>query len=183
MKSLHALVAASLLGLTACSQSTPPAAQQGPPFQTVASLKELMDAEIDPAADTLWDSVGFVATMSGTEERRPKTDEEWLKLRRQALTLIEGTNLLLLEGRRAAPPGTAPGAGELSPAEIEKSIATNRASFNGFALRLRQTALKVLGAIDAKDPQTLLETGGTLDEDCEACHVTFWYPHQKIPGP
>ena len=30
---------------------------------------------------------------------------------------------------------------------------------------------------------SLLETGETMDEVCEGCHLTFWYPDQVIPPP
>jgi hypothetical protein len=39
----------------------------------------------------------------------------------------------------------------------------------------------MLAAIDAKDPAALVKAGGTLDEICESCHLTFWYPNQVIP--
>jgi hypothetical protein len=142
-----------------------------------------MDAEVDPSADALWESVGFIATSTGTTERRPRTDEEWQAVRRHALTLIEATNLLMIEGRHAAPANSPPpGAGELTPAEIDRKIEDTRVSFDGFAQGLREATLKALAAIDAKDPQVLMDVGGTIDEACEACHVTYWYPNQKIPG-
>ena len=34
-----------------------------------------------------------------------------------------------------------------------------------------------LAAIDAKDPQALFNVGGKIDETCENCHSTFWYPN------
>ena len=47
---------------------------------------------------------------------------------------------------------------------------------------LRQTAQTMLSAIDAKDPTALVAAGGNLDEVCESCHMTFWYPNQVIPA-
>ena len=142
-----------------------------------------MDAEVDPSADVLWDSVGFISTAAGTEDRQPRTDEEWKAVRRSAITLIEATNLLSMEGRRVAATDSPPGAaGELSPAEIQRHVDATHASFVQFAQALRAAGLKALAAIDAKDPQALMDAGGTIDEACEACHVTYWYPNQKVPG-
>jgi hypothetical protein len=185
MKSLQSLLAlASIALLSACSQHTPPQpAHPEPPFRLTATIRELMDAEVDPSADAIWESVGFIATASGTEERRPRTDEEWQTVRRHALTLIEATNLLMMEGRHAAPADVPPpGEGELAPAEMDRRIAATRPSFIGFAQGLQATGLKALAAIDAKDPQALIDAGGAIDEACEACHVTYWYPNQKYPG-
>jgi hypothetical protein len=54
---------------------------------------------VDPSADALWEAVGFTATESGTIQHKPQTDVEWQGLRRQALTLTEAANLLMIEGQ------------------------------------------------------------------------------------
>jgi hypothetical protein len=173
------------LGVAACSpQATPtaPTVHQESPFRLTASIQEIMDAQIDPAADVLWGSVATISNEAGVEERQPRTDEEWKAVRRSALTLIEATNLLTMEGRRVAPanaPSSSPD--ELSPVEIQQRLDASRASFAQFAHALQEAGLKALNAIDAKDPQALMDAGGTIDEACEACHVTFWYPNQKLP--
>jgi hypothetical protein len=61
------------------------------------------------------------------------------------------------------------------------SMRRGRASL-GFASGLQKQALEALGAIDAKDSKALMDAGGAIDEACEACHVTYWYPNQKTPG-
>ena len=58
-----------------------------------------MDSMVDPSADFLWESVATIVTRKGTEERRPRTDDEWKAVRRAAITLMEATNLLIM--RRA----------------------------------------------------------------------------------
>jgi len=178
------ILAGMLLGSSACSrQAAAPAPHQDPPFHLTATIRELMDAEVDPSADALWESVAFISSKSGTLDRRPRTDQEWEAVRRHALTLIEATNLLVMEGRRVAPANAPPpGLGELAPDEIQRRIDATRPSFLGFAQGLRESTLKALAAIDAKDPQALMDAGGTIDEACEACHVTYWYPNQKTPG-
>src|SRR5262249_22452516 len=114
-------------------------------------------------------------------EHKPRTAEEWLDVRRKAITLMESMNLVVMDGRHAAPPGTQPNEGELTPAQIDEQLAANHAAFVGFAHGLRAAAQKALTAIDNKDTGALLEAGGDIDEACEACHVTFWYPNQKLP--
>jgi cytochrome c556 len=157
------------------------AEQEDSPFIITATIKELMDSVIDPAADDLWGSVEFIASQAGVEDRRPRTDEEWKAVRRRAITLIEATNLLVMQPRHAAPSGTQAGEGELTPAQIDKRIADSRPAFVQFAHGLEATAVKALRAIDKKDADALFEAGGEIDEACEACHLTYWYPNQKIP--
>lgn len=142
-----------------------------------------MDSTVDPAADGLWDSVAVTSTRKGVDEHQPRTDEEWAAVRRHAVTLMESMNLVVMNGRRAAPPGTKAAEGELTPDEIDQHIAANRGALVGFAKALRATAAKALTAVDKKDVPGLFEAGGEIDEACEACHVTFWYPNQKIPQP
>jgi len=153
-----------------------------PPFKTVASIKELMDSTVDPAADGLWDSVAIISNEKGVEKREPRTDEEWQAVRRHAITLIESMNLVMMNGRHAAPPGTRPKLGELSPDQIEAKIAANRPEFDLFADGVRGKALVALDAIDRKDTKTLFSVGSDIDQACEGCHVTFWYPDSQRPA-
>ncbi|GAC1452453.1 MAG: hypothetical protein PVS2B3_05920 [Steroidobacteraceae bacterium] len=143
-----------------------------------------MEGFIDPSADALWDSVAFIATPSGTEDRRPRTDAEWQAVRTSAIRLIEAANLLGMPGRRVAvdsPAGAPPAPGELSHDEIQQRIGATHEGFVQFARHLQDAGLKALAAIDARNPQGLLEAGGAIDEACEACHITYWYPDQKRP--
>ena len=39
-----------------------------PPFHLTASIRELMDSEVDPAADFIWGSVASISTRAGLEE-------------------------------------------------------------------------------------------------------------------
>ena len=185
---------AMLLSSASCSenhrlpkQQTPPAApapamnSQDSRFEGVATIRELMDYMVDPAADAVWNSVAILYTQSGVDRKEPRTDDEWKAVRGQAVTLIESTNLLIMDSRRAAPAGTVPGEGELTAADIDQLLATQRAAFVGLALGLRVASQKALTAIDKKDAVELIKTGGDIDEACEACHVVFWYPDQKVP--
>jgi len=151
-------------------------------YRLTATIQELMDGQIDPSADALWDSVAYIATEQGTEDRQPRTDEDWKAVRTNALTLIEAANLLSMPGRRVAATSAAAGLGELTPAEIQQRLSTSHGAFVQFAHGLQDAALQALKAIDARDPQALMDAGGAIDEACEACHVTYWYPDQKRPG-
>ena len=149
--------------------------------QVYASVKELMESIIDPSADVLWGAVGTVMDKEGIKELSPKTQEEWLDLRRAAVRIIEGSNLLLMPGREAAPAGTkseVPGV-ELEPAQMTTLIKKKRKSFDAFARALQELGLEALRASDTKNTNALIEIGGRMEDVCEGCHKTFWYPQEK----
>ena len=151
-------------------------------FPVTATIQDLMEGQIDPAADVLWDSVAFIASTSGTVDRQPRSDGDWAELRRQALILVEATSLLAMPGREVRS-GTAPvGMGELTPVEIQARIEAGRDGFLQLAGVLRQAGLEALAAIDARDAGHLMDAGGTIDAACEACHLVYWYPDQRRPG-
>lgn len=169
----------SFLALVGCSHNEPQHAQASP-YLPRASIRELMEAQTDPAADVLWDSVSVIISAAGEDDRQPRTPEQWQAVRRSAITLLESTNLLVIPGRRIAPAG-AMYPDEANPAVLQQRLDANPAPFVGFALALRNESLKALDAIDAKDAARLLEVGGGIDEACEACHLVYWYPPDLAP--
>jgi len=147
--------------------------------QVYSTIKDLMESIVDPSADALWGAVGTVVDKGGIQEMVPKTQEEWLDVRRAAIRIIEGSNLLMMPGREAAPAGTkseAPGV-ELEPPQITVLIKKKRKDFDGFARALQLLGVEALRAAEAKNADSLVEIGGRMDNVCEGCHQTFWYPH------
>lgn len=158
------------------------AASASLPLEASATLQELMQYEIDPAADSIWDSVGSSTTADGTLQKSPRTPEDWTNLRRSAVILLEATNLLVIPQRKVSVKGfPSDGPGVLSSLEIEKRLADDPGSFNALAQSLRQSARRVLAAIEAHDSTGLMREGAELDSACEACHVANWYPRQIVP--
>jgi cytochrome c556 len=145
------------------------------------TIAEIMESMVMPAAQVLWDAVGVDVTEKGEIQTKPETDEDWAKVRAAAITLAEAANTMIVSGRRAAPAGETPeeGSGELTPAEVEALIATQRPAWVGYANVLHASAIQALAAVDARDTDAISEVGGTIDEACEACHVQFWYPDQR----
>jgi hypothetical protein len=151
--------------------------------QIHSSIKDLMDSSSILRGYALG-AVGTVIDKdAGTIERLPKTEQDWMDLRRAAVRIIEGANLLTMPGRATAPPGTksdTPGV-ELEPAEITALINRNRPGFNSFAVALRGLGWEALQASEARNPTLLLDIGGRMQEVCEGCHQTFWYPNASTP--
>jgi hypothetical protein len=172
----------SSVAFAATNPSSPNAQKcpQATPQRAFVTVKELMDAIIDPSADTFWDSVGTISDQNGTRDLAPKTDEEWANVRRAIIRVIEGANLLMIPGRHAAPAGEkSAGHGELTPKQIEVLINKNRAGFDGYAQALQAIGIEALRAIDTKNVNAMMEIGGRIDTACESCHMTYWYPKQK----
>lgn len=164
--------------------ATPPPAPASS-LKPIAGVQDVMASMIDPAADFLWESVSATVTRGKTVEKQPRTDEEWAEVRRQAIILTEGANLIMMDGRHIVKEGAhledhgTPG--NLTAAESEKAIAENREAFIAFSTALRDVGVQMLAAADSRNPQGLVDAGDTLDQVCEGCHLKFWYPGQNIP--
>jgi len=183
MRGTYALAAAAVLFvMAACSSSKPaPATQSEAAFRVTGTIKEIMDSVVDPNADVLWNSVSTTINRNGTTEKMPRTDEDWLMVRRSAVALAEATNLLLIDGRKMAPLGHKseyPGY-ELEPEQMQKLMDGDRESWTRYAHVLHDKAMVALKAIDAKSVQGLMDAGEGIDEACENCHKHYWYPDQK----
>ncbi len=151
----------------------------------MTTIKDIMDSIVDPSSDVLWESVVTDIGPNGVEQHEPRTDEEWATVRRNAVQLLESTNLLLIEGRTVAKPGeksATPGI-ELEPEQIQALIDGDRPTYIKLALGLRQEAQATLDAIEARNVQKLSEAGAALDVACENCHKVYWYPKDKQPAP
>jgi hypothetical protein len=174
-----------VLLLSACVKDKPAPAAAESPFILTATIQDIMHGVVDPSADELWESVGTEVTKEGETVHQPHTDAEWDAVRNRAITLIEATNLLVMEGRRVVAEGKEVEDAHLDgiqkASEIQAAIDKDRATFIGFAHALHGAGKQALEAADARDPEKLLHAGEALDEVCEACHLKYWYPGQVIP--
>lgn len=183
----YVILLVGALALGACAKQSPKSEPETPsiPFHPTASIIDLMSGQVDPSADFLWDSVATISTKAGPVEKKPRSDEEWAAVRRQALVLIESANLLMIEGRSVALPGQTlenpPGAGDLTPEQSQAAILAERPTFVAYARALQDAGLLALKAIESRNVDAFLEAGGTIDEACEQCHKKFWYPGAPAP--
>ncbi len=169
----------------AANSSTPAASAGEPEYRPTATIKDLMDAEVDYNADWLWDAVSTEVSAKGVIDKRPRTDEDWKEARNHAIALLEASNLLQMPGRAVAKPGEKsenPGIEE-GPEEIKKLMDADRATWVKYAHGLYDATKLVLDAIEKKDAEQMLDLGDQLDQACEQCHMHYWYPHQFDPHP
>ena len=149
-----------------------------------ATITDLMQSTIDPAADDVWNAVQSTVDHTGLQDKQPRTDDEWNAVRHGVLRLIEGSNLLLMPGRHVARPhevSETPGV-ELEPSEMEALIDKDRAAWDRRVIALRDVSLEALKAVEARDPAAVFDVGDRIDTACENCHRQYWYPNEVIPA-
>jgi len=180
-----------VLGATIPACSSPPstesAAAPAPAlwgdFRPVVSVKELMRDMIDPLADNVFTAVRSVVTKQGVVDTEPKTEEDWQKVRTGAVGLAEGIYLLKVP-RQFTPPGednniTGPDVVELSAAAIRAKVERDTVEWNARIEATRNASLAVLEIVKKKDANALWDAGEILDQTCEACHRSYWYPGEN----
>jgi hypothetical protein len=148
------VVAAAML-LVACTSSAPAAP---PPFKPVADMKQLMNAVVDPAADVVWNSVGTTISAAGTEERFPKTDEEWTLVLNGAITLTESGNLMMI-GSRAKDTG----------------------DWMKMSQDLVDVGIRTIKAAQAKNKDAIFDVGGDIYTACANCHRKYAEEAESAP--
>ena len=125
-------------------------------YRPVASVKQLMESVLDPAADVVWDSAGFVITAEGETDLQPTTPEGWLRVQNSAVVLAESGNLLMLPGRSAGP------------------------DWISHATALAEAGRAAVSAAEARDAEALFDAGGVVYQACRACHVQFMVSQGEV---
>ena len=105
-----------------------------------------------PNADAVWDSVGTIITLEGTEEIYPRTEDEWIALQGHARTLMEAGNLIMMEGR-----------------------AKDTDKWMERATALIEASQKVLEAAEAQDAEAVFDRGELIYNACQNCHWDYNY--------
>ena len=168
---------------SASAQASPQAPMLWGDVKPVVSVKELMRDLIDPIADNVFDAVSVITTKSGQQEKAPKTDEDWARVQLGGVGIAESAALLRIR-RPFAPAGdlnnsVGPDAVELSPAQITAKIERDPVEWNARVEALRNVGLEVIEIVKRRDVQELWDAGQNLDEACENCHRSYWYPGEN----
>ncbi len=140
------LIAAAFF-VAGCAEKSEPM----PPFVAVGDMVHTMNNVIEPAADKIWDSSGYVLTAEGEVNLAPTTDEGWMEVKHGASVIADSGNLLMM-------PAHAQGR--------EEWIAISRG--------LVEVGRQAMAAADARDDEALFETGAALYGVCLSCHQVYW---------
>ena len=139
-------LAAAALAASACSNGN----SQLPPFKPIVDTGSLMESFIEPSADVIWLSVGTIVSAAGEEHIRPKTEEEWTKVRNAAVAVSEAGNLLMMEPRAR---------------DADEWMRLSKAMVD--------TGAEAIKAADAKDPDAMFEAGAQIYSVCSNCHAKY----------
>jgi len=122
-----------------------------PPFKATADTAQLMEWIVDPAADVIWDSVGTIIDMSGRQDFRPETEEEWNAVRNAGALIAESANLLMMAPR-----------------------STDRGDdWMEYSQGLADAGVLAIKAAEARDPEAVFDAGGRIYAVCAACHQMY----------
>jgi hypothetical protein len=147
MHTLRWYVAAAAIAASACSGG---GGNQLPPFTPIVDTGTLMESFIEPSADVIWLSVGTIVSAAGEEHIRPKTEEEWTKVRNAAVAVSEAGNLLMMEPRAR---------------DADEWMRLSKA--------MVETGAEAIKAADAKDPDAMFEAGAQIYSVCSNCHAKY----------
>ena len=116
----------------------------------VASVRQIMNGIVGPAATVVFGAVGTTVSSTGTEEKMPRTEQEWEAVGNSAAALIESGNLMLMNGR-----------------------AVDNGEWLKQSQALIDTATVALKAIEAKNAEQLFDSGEGIYASCDDCHRTY----------
>jgi hypothetical protein len=129
------------------SQCTRGAASTGSILHAVATVDEVMDGIVIPSSQIVFDAVVY---SNGELVQSPKNDDDWFGVRVAALAVAEAGNLLMMPPR-----------------------AKDAEDWQKFSRALRDAAVSVARATDAKDLDQVLQTGSEMYTACTACHAKY----------
>jgi hypothetical protein len=191
MRAFRLLVVISTVALTVAiavscrSQEAPQQAEASCPA-AVGSMRDVMRSIVEYNAFKIFNSVAVTATLSGTEEKQPRTEEEWSEVFHAALTLAESANLLVTPGRRVSAPeeeNSSDGPKELTPKQIQAKIDANPSLWLKHVAELQNIGKETMQIVTSKNTKGLFEAGEKIDRVCENCHLEFWYPGEAAAKP
>lgn len=113
---------------------------------------ELMHLVLEPAADVLWDSAGWVMTIEGETSLVPTTEEEWLVVENAAGVIIASGDLL----------------------KIPHASEERGEPWFTYSDQLSEQGRIAREAILNRDGDALFQAGASLYQSCVQCHNDYW---------
>jgi hypothetical protein len=127
-----------------------PAAVEALPITPVASVRQIMNGIVGPAASVVFESVSTIVSAEGVVEHAPQTEEEWVTVGSAAAALIEAGNLMMMGDRPV-----------------------DRGEWVKMAKSMMDAGTAALKAADAKSADGILAAGEIVNESCDNCHRIY----------
>lgn len=140
-------------GLAACGSDSDSASESaaGPEYTLTLSMAELMAHVLEPVADSLWRSAGWIDDeIEGYYELYPTTDEGWHQAEERAALIVEIGNTLMLPGR-----------------------AVDNDSWATYSKAMSTVGLNMMQAAEQQNEEEFFQTGAQLYSVCTACHQSY----------
>lgn len=156
MSGQRSVFALLVLFLCACSEAPAPAASSPAPAAASAynlslGMRDFMNLVLEPTADVLWDSAGWVNDIeTGYQELYPTTDADWDMVRQRAAQIVEAGNSLALPGR-----------------------AVDNDAWITYANALSAAGTMAMEAAAVRNQEDFFQAGAQMYSVCSACHQTY----------
>lgn len=155
--SLRALLLSTLAlpVLIACSEPAPPTTQDpaadGSAYNLTLDMIDFMNLVLEPVADSLWKSAGWILDETeGYYELYPTDDEGWETVRNQAAMIVEAGNAMMLPGR-----------------------AIEQGAWRTYSQAMSLVGLTAMKAAREQNEEDLFQAGAQLYSVCTACHQAY----------
>ena len=147
-----ALFVAGIAFIIAAARTTrnaPPAAAAAA-IAPVASVKQIMQGIVGPAAKVVFESVSTTVTEAGTDNKFPRNDAEWEAVGNSAVALAEAGNLMMMEPR-----------------------AVDKGEWIKMSQAMIDAAKVAFKATQAKSTEDVLSSGDAINQSCDNCHRRY----------
>jgi hypothetical protein len=156
MSFFRCTIACLVLVFAACSE--PPvtatdsaAATPAAGYNLTLGMKDFMNLVLEPTADVLWDSAGWVNDIeTGYQELYPTTDADWDMVRQRAAQIVEAGNSLALPGR-----------------------AVDSDAWLTYSNALSAAGAMAMEAAAVRNQEDFFQAGAQMYSVCSACHQTY----------
>ncbi|ALO45423.1 hypothetical protein [Pseudohongiella spirulinae] len=153
VRNLRVITAAALLlSLAACNGAeTDNAAHDTADFNLTLDMVTFMNHALEPVADVLWRSAGWVDDeVEGYFELYPTDDEGWHEVEGMAGAIVELGNALMLPGR-----------------------AYDDTTWATYSKAMSEVGLRAMIAAEEQNEEELFQAGAQLYSVCTACHQAY----------
>lgn len=149
----HVLLLIGLTTLSACGGAGP---ENGTPvssdedYDLTLSMSEYMAHVLEPIADELWSSAGWINDQTeGYYELYPTDEEGWHRVENFSAMIVEAGNTLLMPGR------------------------IQEGAWSTYAKALSEVGLRAMQASEARNEEDFFQAGAQIYSVCTACHQAY----------
>ena len=143
------LLAATLISCSEQASEAPPETTSN--YNLSLNMIDFMNYVLEPVADSLWRSAGWIDDeIEGYYELYPTDDEGWHRVKDQAAMIVEAGNAMMLPGR-----------------------ALDQNAWVTYSQAMSTVGLNMMRAADEQSQEDLFQTGAQLYSVCTACHQAY----------